>query len=65
MPFWALQCPECHEKFRHSEIIEPATASVLGWFDTKPEFPEGGSSLPCPHCKKVSVFQRHQLVYES
>jgi hypothetical protein len=65
MAYWTLQCPLCQKTFRHSEIIKPAIASMLGWFDTKPQFPEGGLSLPCPHCTKVSTFQRHQLVYES
>ena len=29
----------------------------------KPDFPQGGLKMECPHCKKTSLFQRHQLIY--
>jgi hypothetical protein len=34
-------------------------------FTTKPEFPKDGLSMPCPSCKEVSVYQRHQLIYRA
>jgi len=31
----------------------------------KPEFPTGGLTITCPKCGNDSVFQRHQLIYQT
>ncbi len=36
----------------------------LGWLAEKPPFPEGGMRVGCPNCKKTSLCQRYQLVYQ-
>lgn len=65
MPRWVLDCPECQATFTHSEIKVPdgLTGARRNWFGDKPVFPETGSRVECPNCKKSSVYQRHQLVY--
>jgi hypothetical protein len=46
----------------HSQIDE----GVLNFFiPNKPEFPEEGSALECPHCGTKAVYQRHQLTYQA
>jgi hypothetical protein len=66
MARWVLRCPDCNKNFTHSEIpesssshLDPFTGSVI-----KPEFPDGGQSVVCPNCKRTSVYQRHQLIYQ-
>ena len=68
MPRWVLGCPECHVDFTHSEITRndrPSGAEFLDFLTPKPEFPDGGMTVECPHCKVSSVFQRHQLLFRS
>ena len=66
MPRWVLDCPECNQEFPHSEIDTKRTPSSLdpfSWIADKPDFPDEGIQLRCPHCKKLSVYKRYQLVY--
>jgi hypothetical protein len=63
MPHWVLKCPECKFHFTHSEVHVGREDYGLWLLPSKPEFPEGGSWLECPNCKKTSLFQRFQLTY--
>ena len=66
MPRWVLGCPECNQEFTHSEIASDRPQPPLdpfARFGDKPEIPELGIYLECPHCKKVSSFKRYQLIY--
>ena len=60
MPTWELGCVSCKEKFHHSAVDETGVNSL---FPIKPEFPEGGSELACPHCGAKATYQRHELTY--
>jgi DNA-directed RNA polymerase subunit RPC12/RpoP len=58
---WQLECVHCKKKFRHSEVDE----TRLDIFSpAKPEFPQGGSEIECPHCGKTATYQRYQLTYQ-
>jgi hypothetical protein len=63
MQYWILKCPQCKNKFIHSEINIKKEHYDLWAMPSKPEFPEGGSWLECAHCKQTSLFQRFQLMY--
>jgi hypothetical protein len=63
MPYWVLDCPQCHKEFVHSEIDGEKKHHGLWALPSKPEFPEGGAKLDCPNCKQASLFQRFQLRY--
>jgi phage FluMu protein Com len=63
MPYWVLKCPECKIHFTHSEVHVGREHYGLWMLPPKPEFPEGGSWIECPNCKKISLFQRFQLTY--
>jgi|HubBroStandDraft_6_1064221.scaffolds.fasta_scaffold188605_1 hypothetical protein len=32
---------------------------------TKPEFPEVAIAVPCPDCKIITAYQRHELIYRA
>ena len=64
MPNWLLCCPHCNARFVHSEVTAPATYDPF-YLSPKPEFPDGGINLTCPHCTKESCYERHDLVYSS
>ena len=64
MSYWVLGCPLCRMDFIHSEI-DGEEERELWALPSKPEFPEGGSSLACPNCKQTSLFQRFQLRYSA
>ena len=61
---WVLYCRHCKNEFVHSEVAAPPFYDPF-YVAPKPDFPEGGKTLTCPHCKKESVYQRHQLVYST
>ena len=67
MARWVLGCPKCKQDFTHTEIpTDPAKREIdhfLG-VEPKPEFPPRGLKMECPNCKKTSVFQRYQLIYQ-
>jgi len=67
MARWLLFCPECDQFFMHSKVLEAQTTlhSPFILIGETPEFPEGGVSLVCPHCKRASLYQQHQLIYRS
>ena len=67
MARWVLGCPECNQDFTHSEIPadpEQGLTDNLYGVESKPEFPPGGLNMKCPSCKKTSLFQRFQLIYQ-
>jgi phage FluMu protein Com len=61
MAHWVLRCPRCDKEITHSEI--PGGGRFDPYLSTipKPEFPKGGLKLECPHCNRISLFQRYQL----
>jgi endogenous inhibitor of DNA gyrase (YacG/DUF329 family) len=63
MPRWILHCPDCQKEFTHAKIERKSLQNH--YLEPKPEFPVGGSSVECPHCKKTSVYQRFQLTYRA
>jgi hypothetical protein len=64
MSRWVLYCPECKRQFAHREIPVNAQRDGFLGVEFKPDFPQGGLKMECPHCKKTSLFQRYQLVYQ-
>jgi endogenous inhibitor of DNA gyrase (YacG/DUF329 family) len=63
---WILDCPECSQDFTHSEISVPGKPlDAFSWLGSKPDFPDEGITFECPHCKKASVYKRHQLRYRA
>ena len=64
MAWWMLECPGCKKEFPHSEVsshfsaFDPFTGTAA-----KPDFPKEGLRVPCPHCARPSIYQRHQLLY--
>lgn len=58
---WQLECLNCKKKFLHSQIDDVVSNF---FFPSKPEFPEGGSELECPHCGTRATYQRYQLTYQ-
>lgn len=67
MARWLLLCPECDQFLTHSKVMEKQTApySFFILIGEKPEFPKDGLNLVCPHCKKTSLYQQHQLIYHA
>jgi hypothetical protein len=61
MPRWILTCPGCSEEFTHSEVTSEGIPFT--WGERKPDIPDGGANLECPHCKKSAVYKRYQLIY--
>jgi DNA-directed RNA polymerase subunit RPC12/RpoP len=62
MASWYLECANCQQSFRHSQIA--GTLKNM-FFPEKPIFPEGGAELECPHCGHKATYQRHQLSYRA
>jgi DNA-directed RNA polymerase subunit RPC12/RpoP len=62
MAIWQLECVNCNKTFEHSIVDESGLAM---FFPPKPEFPEGGSELQCPHCGHKAKYQRYQLTYQA
>ena len=58
--------PRMRKEFFHSEVS--SNSSLFDPFAgaaVKPEFPNGGQSVPCPYCGQPSIYQRHQLIYRA
>jgi len=66
MPRWIVDCAHCREEFTHTDIdkIGGVFARDPSW-PPKPEFPEGGTELKCPHCKEASTYRAVDLRYEA
>jgi hypothetical protein len=64
MPQWTLNCQNCKKIFRHSKI-DPQSDILLydPLWPYRPELPEHGVNLPCPHCHESATYQRFQLAY--
>jgi hypothetical protein len=66
MAMWLLVCSNCNGKFAHAEIApEQGLFDAFARISTKPAFPIGGLTITCPKCGESSVYQRHQLIYQS
>jgi hypothetical protein len=52
MSRWILYCPACKRQFGHSEIPVNAPRDGFLGVQLKPDFPQGGVKMECPHCKK-------------
>jgi len=64
MAQWTLSCQNCKKIFRHS-AIDPQSDNLLydPLWPYRPELPEGGINLSCPHCRESATYQRFQLMY--
>ncbi len=65
MPHWFLNCSSCNKSFVHSAIAVKRADSLDPFWPAKPAFPEGGSNLECPSCRKSATYQRYQLMYSA
>ena len=64
MPQWTLNCQNCKKIFRHSKIDPQSDIHLYDpLWPYRPELPERGVNLPCPHCHESSTYLRFQLVY--
>ena len=64
MAQWVLSCRNCHKTFPHSEMeAQPDDRLFDPLWPYRPEFPEGGLSIDCPHCKQAATYQRFELMY--
>ncbi len=62
MANWMLRCQNCSNAFLHSVI---AVKGVLDYFlPSKPESPDEGWELECPHCGHKGTYQRSDLFYQ-
>lgn len=60
MSRWVLDCPSCHEEFTHAEIKRERLEDYF-LPEPKPQFPDGGLSIDCPHCHMKSLYEGRQL----
>jgi hypothetical protein len=64
MPQWTLNCQNCKKIFRHSKIDRQSDILLYDpLWPYRPELPELGVNLPCPHCHESATYLRFQLVY--
>jgi hypothetical protein len=61
MPSWVLTCPNCKNSFHHSKVDTYKFANFLE--ERKPEFPDKGLELECPHCNHKSTYCQTDLCY--
>jgi len=67
MARWLVTCPHCGSDFTHTTIfVSDAVRRMENVHDVfaslpKPELPEGGSPVECPHCKELSNFRAQDL----
>lgn len=60
--YWAVNCHHCRKAFTHSEIPQEHAINYL--LPAKPEFPDGGQELECPHCKSKATYLQTDLWYQ-
>jgi hypothetical protein len=64
MPHWTLNCKQCSKGFNHSNVDPRFNGMPYdSLWPYRPEFPDGGFTTNCPHCKKSSTYQRFELIY--
>jgi hypothetical protein len=64
MPQWTLNCQNCNRVFSHSKIDPQSDIHLYDpLWPYRPELPEGGVILPCPHCHESATYLRFQLAY--
>jgi len=64
MSRWVLKCPQCRTDFVFRDIERPLTLMEYR-SPRKPEFPDGGLTVQCPHCQQSSLFQQRDLAFSS
>jgi hypothetical protein len=62
MASWVLECKQCHKIFHYVEIQDKLVNMFIA---EKPEFPEGGLEIQCPHCREKSTYKHQQLFYQA
>jgi DNA-directed RNA polymerase subunit RPC12/RpoP len=63
MASWVLECSSCGKTFPHSEIEDRPIENFF--LPAKPQFPEAGLEVGCPHCGNKSKYQRADLTYRA
>jgi DNA-directed RNA polymerase subunit RPC12/RpoP len=64
MPRWTLACSKCTNIFTHSQIDAREKKRPFDeLWPAKPDLPNGGARISCPHCGTATNYQRFQLVY--
>src|SRR3981081_109933 len=63
MPQWTLNCKNCKKIFSHSKIESPQTVRCDTRWPYRPETPEGGLTIDCPHCQTSALYQRFQFTF--
>jgi DNA-directed RNA polymerase subunit RPC12/RpoP len=64
MSYWSLRCKNCAKLFPHTPIASQSDRLEFIW-PVKPNFPEGGQTVECPHCQSSALYQRHQLIVQA
>jgi DNA-directed RNA polymerase subunit RPC12/RpoP len=59
--YWTLTCGNCGSNFVHSLIEDDSVLNFL--FPSKPKFPDSGSELECPNCRRKTIYKRTDLTY--
>jgi CheY-like chemotaxis protein len=65
MPQWNLTCRSCEKRFPFAKIESSGMGRYDDLWPPKPEWPEAGLGVLCPHCGNVSTYLRHELIYSS
>jgi DNA-directed RNA polymerase subunit RPC12/RpoP len=61
---WVVACTSCKKRFPHSELGDARDLAEY-FFPPKPEIPETGFEMKCPHCGTIGQYQRSDLRYEA
>lgn len=67
MPRWIVECPQCRKEFTHTDISKIASGPMRDPFASppKPQIPESGAELKCPHCKNSATYRAFDLRYRA
>jgi len=65
MPRWVFHCAGCNKLLSHCEITDTGKLNDLFLVTPKPDIPASGVSVECPECKKIAVYKRYQLIYQT
>ena len=65
-PRWIVNCHECEKEFTHTQISK-IDSGMRNPFASppKPEIPEEGTKLTCPHCGKDLAYRAFDLRYRA
>jgi hypothetical protein len=62
MANWELKCEQCGRSFTFAEIEDTLENYYL---PARPNFPNEGLSLECPHCLTKFTYFRNDLAYRA